>query len=450
GLVTSTSLANYASYDISGTEDDIVVGLGLDADGASVTPTSDQIAELISKTTQTWTTVDGVEGMQFSASNGNSIFLPAAGYRDGDETVEDVCGHYWSGSVYSIDGDYANTLKFDGSEAVSGISTRYLGLAVRSVYTAPKEPVTSVEFDPDKIVFGDLEGNGNLRIEIYNEYGSTASDSPINTSDVYFTDNMVVTFTLSGISDNLKDDAPSEFIAGLEYADYDWWPGYWAGLETMTKYDAKVTGDGTYVVWMDMHTPDSEGATEADGAVVFCIDIGGLMNNISDASLVNAQLVSIELDADMDQAINNNIVEFNNKDGDGVNGRVEIYNEYGNSGSTANGYYNNSLYFNGMMIVEFTLSGIDGNLNSGVTPNYQTQLSFADADWWPAFWGEDNYGDTYVTGDGTYETYAYLNGDCEGAVCWTIEIYGLWQDLADPYAVTATVNKVTTPGKVRD
>lgn len=76
---------------------------------------------------------------------------------------------------------------------------------------------------------------------------------------------MVVKFKLSGVTGNLKSDAPSQFIAGLEYADASWDPSYWSSFNNY-KYDALVNGDGEYSVWM-------ETASQADGAMVFCIDI---------------------------------------------------------------------------------------------------------------------------------------------------------------------------------
>ena len=45
-------------------------------------PTLAEIEELMNNTTREWTTLNGVNGYKFSSkSNGNSIFLPAAGYR---------------------------------------------------------------------------------------------------------------------------------------------------------------------------------------------------------------------------------------------------------------------------------------------------------------------------------------------------------------------------------
>lgn len=67
-------------------------------------PTSDEIAELISECTWTLTTQNGVKGCTVTGPNGNSIFLPLAGYRLGNEIVGvGQSGFYWSGVV---DGTY--------------------------------------------------------------------------------------------------------------------------------------------------------------------------------------------------------------------------------------------------------------------------------------------------------------------------------------------------------
>ena len=63
-------------------------------------PTKEEWEELYQNTTSTWTTQNGVNGRLFTAPNGNSLFLPAAGNRRyGD--LEDVgyYGYYWSSSL---------------------------------------------------------------------------------------------------------------------------------------------------------------------------------------------------------------------------------------------------------------------------------------------------------------------------------------------------------------
>lgn len=45
-------------------------------------PTKVQIEELCEECMWTWTTMDGHDGYKVVGPNGNSIFLPAAGYLD--------------------------------------------------------------------------------------------------------------------------------------------------------------------------------------------------------------------------------------------------------------------------------------------------------------------------------------------------------------------------------
>ena len=58
-------------------------------------PTQGEIEKLLT-CTSVWTQVNGVYGRKFTGSNGNSIFLPAAGGHLGDELVEaGSFGYYW-------------------------------------------------------------------------------------------------------------------------------------------------------------------------------------------------------------------------------------------------------------------------------------------------------------------------------------------------------------------
>ena len=58
---------------------------------------------------------------------------------------------------------------------------------------------TEIAVDSSKVLFGDIEGKGKFRIELYNEYGDTKADAPLKTSDIYFNEGLSVTFTISGI-----------------------------------------------------------------------------------------------------------------------------------------------------------------------------------------------------------------------------------------------------------
>ena len=65
-------------------------------------PTQPEFQELLHNTTRIWTTQNGVNGRLFTAANGNSIFLPAAGYRNESSLVDAGSGGiYWSNSLYT-------------------------------------------------------------------------------------------------------------------------------------------------------------------------------------------------------------------------------------------------------------------------------------------------------------------------------------------------------------
>ncbi len=125
---------NYVNigYDIAGTEYDVAhVKWG----GNWQMPTSDQIQELLNNTTGTWTTQNGVDGYLFTASNGNSIFLPAAGERwwDGDLNDAGYSGNYWSSTrLWYLSNAYE--LYFDSGYAVWINEFRVLGQSVRPVH----------------------------------------------------------------------------------------------------------------------------------------------------------------------------------------------------------------------------------------------------------------------------------------------------------------------------
>ena len=67
-------------------------------------PSAEQIEELYKQCKSTWTTFRGVKGVKFTGPNGNSIFLPAAGYMHRKTNNDKGIGcYYWSGNILSED-----------------------------------------------------------------------------------------------------------------------------------------------------------------------------------------------------------------------------------------------------------------------------------------------------------------------------------------------------------
>lgn len=72
-----------------------------------------------------------------------------------------------------------------------------------------------IAVDLSKILYGDIEGNGKLRIEIQNEYGDTLKDPAIDKSTISFDDKIEVTFTVKGLDG--ADEAAASADAWDQY-----------------------------------------------------------------------------------------------------------------------------------------------------------------------------------------------------------------------------------------
>ena len=100
-------------------------------------PSLGQVEELTcgSYTNISWTTLNGVHGRKItSKSNGNSIFLPAAGYRLNTSLIyAGSCGYYWSRSLCTSDSYFAYDLYFNSSGIDTNDDCRYDGRSVRPV-----------------------------------------------------------------------------------------------------------------------------------------------------------------------------------------------------------------------------------------------------------------------------------------------------------------------------
>lgn len=73
---------------------------------------------------------------------------------------------------------------------------------IKAVLDSIKVDGTEAAFDASKIQYGDLENNGNYRIEIYNDYGSTKKDPPLDPKSLASSKSIEITFTVSGIPEN--------------------------------------------------------------------------------------------------------------------------------------------------------------------------------------------------------------------------------------------------------
>ena len=135
------SSSNFSKYKTTGA----TLELADDAANANMggdwhMPTPEQIRELINTayTTNAWTTQDGVYGRLFtSKNNGNSIFIPAAGYA-WNGSLYDVgsggLGNVWSSVLSTFSVSSGQSLDFySGRAYLGGYGSRYYGFSVRGV-----------------------------------------------------------------------------------------------------------------------------------------------------------------------------------------------------------------------------------------------------------------------------------------------------------------------------
>ena len=80
-------------------------------------PTIEEQDELRNECTWQWTSLNGVRGYRVTGPNGNNIFLPAAGYREGTAFInQNLYGSYWGSSWNSSALVYLCYLNFKASE----------------------------------------------------------------------------------------------------------------------------------------------------------------------------------------------------------------------------------------------------------------------------------------------------------------------------------------------
>ena len=140
---TLTKYCNNSNYGYNGFTDNLTTLLPED-DAATANwgsgwrmPTKDEWLELYQNTTHTWTARNGINGCLFTASNGNNLFLPAAGCRFGNNTnLVGSYGYYWSSSLYTDEPSSAWDFYFNSGNYRVYSNYRNNGQSVRAVRSA--------------------------------------------------------------------------------------------------------------------------------------------------------------------------------------------------------------------------------------------------------------------------------------------------------------------------
>ncbi len=134
------TLTKYCTSSSRGTVDNKTV-LDPEDDAAAVNwggawrmPTDAEWTELRENCTWTWTTKNGVNGYEVKGTNGNSIFLPAAGYRYGGFLYDAGSdGSYWSSSLYTDGPSRALDVDIRSDGVYRNDYLRFCGQSVRPV-----------------------------------------------------------------------------------------------------------------------------------------------------------------------------------------------------------------------------------------------------------------------------------------------------------------------------
>lgn len=122
---------NELAVDISDTNDDVARAWW--GNGWCI-PTESEWEELNNKCQWQWTNVNGIKGYKVTGPNGNSIFLPAAGYRDGSGLYfVGLSGGYWSSTPSEDDDNGAYSLSFYDKDQSVNWNARHYGQNIRPV-----------------------------------------------------------------------------------------------------------------------------------------------------------------------------------------------------------------------------------------------------------------------------------------------------------------------------
>ncbi len=206
-----------------------------------------------------------------------------------------------------------------------------------------------IDVDASKCLIDDIEGNGNLRIEIFNMYGATKDASPIADNlpaEFTFADTLKVDFSIEAYNPYYKES--TAFIM-LTSSDYN---------VTTQSTDASVTtsvlGDGDYTLKVKLSEIGKEG-TKVPGAQVLCVDILGLCNLMTDDTLLGISNFKLtcdgkEVPVDASKLLVGDLESLGNY-------RIEIYNGWGSTKDDSPIGDPTSVAFSDEMVISFTLSG---------------------------------------------------------------------------------------------
>lgn len=225
-----------------------------------------------------------------------------------------------NGESINVTGDGAYTCSFSaGGTATNDVMVFCVDMVgLKADYPLASAKVTEIradgvalDFDPAKIAYGDLEGNGNLRIEIANTWGSTAGNYAIAES-TSFSDTIEVDFEVQ---------FEGKYKAQIMVTNDGWWPGY-SGVD-----EGSISGPGIYKMAFDL---SDNGAITAP--MVFCLDVLAYENATTAVAGVRSMKAFYEDGSEAELSVKAENLSYGDLEQKG-NLRWEFFNIYGSTGN---------------------------------------------------------------------------------------------------------------------
>ncbi len=290
--------------------------------------------------------------------------------------VNVICvGNDWGGSWGSVmatlmpqelDGQHTftyegacNGLKVNTIDFV-GLTKRYPNAIVR--IDDIKLDGTSIKFNANNFCYGDIENNGNFRVEMANVWGKTAKNEKIiaspfsNLTDTdndpafTFANSMEVTYTIvtNGLATNYK---PNLITINPS------WGGPW-DYNDGAAFDVVLnTETAKYELTKNNFTVNYSSDIHADGSIMTFIEIADLFGNFPGT---HATLNALELDGKAVSFDQTKVVDTN----EGGKYRLELWNCYGVTGQNGcafgvrDGDVIHELGFSSTMKLDFTINSL--------------------------------------------------------------------------------------------
>ena len=166
-------------------------------------PTPEDIDELILNCKWYWTTLNDVQGCEVKGYNGNSIFIPTAGYKQGFEEHKDV-GYYWTNSLYRKGPFIAWCLHISSQKIFRNTYFRVGGLYIRPVYHTQLIITNETQEDTPPKIIPIVCRRSDFSTTLYYEADNKIGEKKDGSYDEWVSSNRIATNSISNVFVNGK------------------------------------------------------------------------------------------------------------------------------------------------------------------------------------------------------------------------------------------------------